>query len=252
MEKTYRFVLYNIRYGTGSGWRFHTPFPYRGYMRRTNRHFHSIVKFIDSLNPDFVGLIEVDGGSRRSRGINQAKSLASTLGHSYLFETKYTRPIFSRHLPIVRWQGNAFLAKDNILSRKFRYFDRGVKRLFMEVELDVCVVFLVHLSIKYAHRQDQLQELEQLIIHRKNPVIVAGDFNSFLGLRELTPFLESTGLKSANTTRLKTFPCRRPRMELDFIFHTPEIIIHDLAVPRVKLSDHLPLVCDFSLEDKEQ
>lgn len=251
MEKIYRFVLYNIRYGTGAGWRFHTPFPYRGYMRKTNRHFHSITDFIASLDPDIVGLIEVDGGSRRSRGINQAKSLAHILGHSYLFETKYTRPIFSRYLPIVRWQGNAFFAKDSILSRKFRYFDRGIKRLFMEVELDACVVFLVHLSIKYGHRQDQLRELEQLILHRKKPVIVAGDFNSFLGLRELTPFLESTCLKSANTNRLRTFPSRVPRMELDFILHSPEIIIHDLAVPRVKLSDHLPLVCDFSLKSQE-
>lgn len=250
MSKKYRFVLYNIRYGTGSGWRFHTPFPYRGYTRRTDRHFGSITDFIESLDPDIVGLIEVDGGSRRSRGVNQASQLASVLGHSFLFESKYTRPLFSKHLPIVRWQGNAFLSKNGILSQKFLYFDQGVKRLVMEVELDTCVVFLVHLSIKYAHRQNQLRELQVLIHGQKKPVIVAGDFNSFLGQRELAPFLEATSLKSANTGRLRTFPSRVPRMELDFILHSPEIIIHDLDVPRVRLSDHLPLICDFSLKDQ--
>ena len=247
MAKKYRFILYNIRYGTGSGWRFHTPFPYRGYMGRTDRKFESIAGFIESLNPDIVGLIEVDGGSRRSRGVNQAGQLAALLGHSFLFESKYTRPLFSKHLPIVRWQGNAFLAKENILSRKLSYFDRGVKRLVMEVELDSCVVFLVHLSIKYAHRQDQLRELEELIRGQTKPVIVAGDFNSFLGLREITPFLTATKLKSANLNGLRTFPSGVPMMELDYILHSPEVIVHHLAVPHINLSDHLPLVCDFSL-----
>lgn len=251
MTRKYRFILYNIRYGTGTGWRFHTPFPYRGFMGRTDRHFDSIAGFIESLNPDIVGLIEVDGGSRRSRGMNQAGQLAALLGHSFLFESKYTRPLFSKHLPIIRWQGNAFLSKDNILSRKFSYFDQGVKRLVMEVELDNCVVFLVHLSIKYAHRQDQLRELQELIRDQVKPVIVAGDFNIFLGLRELTPFLTATHLKSANLNGLRTFPSRVPRMELDYILHSPEIIIHGLDVPRISLSDHLPLVCDFSMRDGE-
>lgn len=250
MIKKYRFVLYNIRYGTGTGWRFHTPFPYRGYMARTDRNFGSIAGFIESLNPDIVGLIEVDGGSRRSRGMNQAGQLADLLGHSFLFESKYTRPLFSKHLPLVRWQGNAFLAKDNILSSKLNYFDRGVKRLVMEVELETCVVFLVHLSIKSAHRQDQLRELQELIRDQTKPVIVAGDFNSFMGLREITPFLTATSLKSANLNGLRTFPSSVPMMELDYILHSPEIIVHKLAVPQISLSDHLPLVCDFSLRSE--
>ncbi|MFH1156215.1 MAG: endonuclease/exonuclease/phosphatase family protein [Pseudomonadota bacterium] len=251
MEKKYRFVLYNIRYGTGSGWQLRAPFSYRGYIGKTNGNFNSIVDFIESLAPDIVGLIEVDGGSRRSRGVNQARQLANTLGHSYVFETKYTRPLLTKHLPIVRRQGNAFLSKNLIVNRKCRYFDQGIKRLFMEIELENCVVFLVHLSITYGNRQEQLRELGRLINQQEKPVIVAGDFNSFLGMRELKPFLESTCLQSANINNIRTFPSRAPKMELDFIFHSPEIIIHDLYVPTVILSDHRPLVCDFSLRDQD-
>jgi endonuclease/exonuclease/phosphatase family metal-dependent hydrolase len=251
MEKKYRFVLYNIRYGTGSGWKFHSPFPYRGYIRKTDRHLGTITDFIGSLDPDLVGLIEVDGGSRRSRGVNQARHLAEALGHSFVFETKYTRPLLARHLPIVRRQGNAFLARTRILDRKCRYFGQGVKRLYLEIELEACVVFLVHLSITRRHRREQLQELARVIADQTKPVIVAGDFNVFLGSREIDPFLDATGLQSANVGNLRTFPSRSPRMELDFILHSPEIVIHELDVPRVRLSDHLPLVCDFSLRPRE-
>lgn len=250
MKKKYRFVLYNIRYGTGSGWKFHTPYPYRGYMRKTGTHFHSIAHFIESLNPDIVGLVEVDGGSRRSGGVNQAHLLADTLGHSYVFETKYAKPLFSKHIPILRHQGNAILARNSIISRKCRYFNQGIKRLFMEIELEGYVIFLLHLSIKYGHRQAQLRELVELINRQTKPVIVAGDFNSFLGLRELDQFLSSTRLKNANVHGKRTFPCRMPRMELDYILHTPDITIHELDVPQIKLSDHLPLVCDFSLDPR--
>jgi len=251
MEKKYRFVLYNIRYGTGSGWKFHTPYPYRGYMRKTGRLFHSITDFIGALEPDIVGLIEVDGGSRRSLGINQASQLADSLGHSYVFETKYTKPLFSKYLPIVRWQGNAFLARDRIVKQECRYFHQGIKRLFMEIELENCVIFLVHLSIRHRHRHEQLTDLGLLINGQEKPVIVAGDFNIFLGPRELNIFLESTHLKSANVNNIRTFPSRTPRMELDFILHSPEITIHSLDVPRINLSDHLPMVCDFSLKTWE-
>jgi hypothetical protein len=69
-----RFLLYNIRYGTGVGKRFHFPVPYSGFLKRTNGNFHHIIEFIRSVNPDIIALIEVDSGSYRSEKSNQAES----------------------------------------------------------------------------------------------------------------------------------------------------------------------------------
>ncbi len=247
LKKNYRFFLYNIRYGTGSGWKFHTPIPFSGYLRKTKKVLPKIITLIKSYRPDIVGLIEVDGGSRRSGGKNQAKLIAEGLGHYFIFEKKYKNAMLYRHMPIMKNQGNALLAGKEILNQHSHYFERGIKRLIIEVEFEDMVFFLVHLSIKYAHRQEQLKSLSKLIKQIQKPIIVSGDFNTFLGQWELNKFLQSTNLKSANAFNHLTFPSKKPRWELDFIFHSTEITIHNINVPRVRLSDHLPLVCDFTL-----
>ena len=84
-------------------------------------------------------------------------------------------------MPIVRKQGNAFLSAPNVHGERFHYFDTGIKRLIIELELsDVCV-FLVHLSVKFRHRQYQLRSLHDLIVQSAKPVIVAGRLQYLLG-----------------------------------------------------------------------
>ena len=61
-----RFLLYNIRYATGVGSNFHLPFPYAGYLRPSSENFKKIIDFIHQIDPDIVGLVEVDGGSFRT------------------------------------------------------------------------------------------------------------------------------------------------------------------------------------------
>ncbi|MFO7751797.1 MAG: endonuclease/exonuclease/phosphatase family protein [Desulfobacteraceae bacterium] len=248
VTESYRFLLYNIRYGTGSGWKFHTPVPFSGYMRKSADVFLEIADFVKSFSPDIVGLVEVDGGSVRSDRVNQAEKLASDLGHYFVFETKYSKPLLTRFAPIVRRQGNALLVKNTILSQKYHYFEWGIKRLIIEIELENVVLFLVHLSIHFRKRQKQLVQLSRLINSIQKPVVVSGDFNIFLGQRELARFLAATKLKSANTFNMLTYPSGNPRWELDFIFHSDNISIDRVHVPSIRLSDHLPLVCDFSIE----
>jgi hypothetical protein len=54
-------------------------------------------------------------------------------------------------------------------GERFHYFDTGIKRLIIELELDDVCVFLVHLSLKYRHRQEQLRSLHDLIIGSTSP-----------------------------------------------------------------------------------
>lgn len=240
-----RFVLYNIRYATGTGPAFHLPVPGAGYLRTNRRVLEEITQFLKGLEPDIVGLIEVDTGSIRSGLVNQAKVIADSLGHFSTYQCKYGTASINHLVPIVRKQANAFLAAPGVTGERFHYFDSGIKRLIIELELPEVCVFLVHLSLKFRHRADQLRNLHELTKQSTKPVIVAGDFNTFWGDNEIYLFMAASGLKSANLKGLPSYPSRTPRKELDFILHSNTIEITRFDIPQVRFSDHLPLVCDF-------
>ena len=242
-----RLLLYNIRYAVGGGASMHMPLPGAGYVLGNKDVLPEITKFVKSVDPDIVGLIEVDTGSIRSRRVNQAEKIASDLGMNTSYETKYGAKSLNKMLPIVRKQGNAFMAAPRVHGEKFHYFDTGIKRLIIELEMSEFAVFLVHLSLKYRHRHLQLRHLYDLIAATEKPVIVAGDFNTFWGENEIYLFKRAAGLTSANADGIPTYPSRSPRKELDFILYQEGIKVTGFEVPEVKLSDHLPLVCDFEI-----
>ena len=189
-----RLVVYNIRYATGTGPAFNLPFPGAGYLRSNRRVLLGLTEFLRNQDADIVGLIEVDTGSIRSGMVNQAEFIADSLGHYSIYECKYGAASFNNRLPIVRKQANAFLAAPRVHGERFHYFDSGIKRLIIELEMDDVCVFLVHLSLKYRHRQYQLRYLHELIEKSVKPVIVAGDFNTFWGTHELYLFMRASGL----------------------------------------------------------
>jgi len=243
-----RLLLYNIRYAVGGGASMHVPLPGAGYVLGNQSVLPEITRFIKSVDPDVVGLIEVDTGSIRSRKVNQAEKLAADLGMNTSYETKYGSKSLNQMLPIVRMQGNAFMAAERVHGERFHYFDTGIKRLIIELEMDDFAIFLVHLSLKYRHRHLQLRHLYDLIQKTEKPVVVAGDFNTFWGDNEIYLFRRAAGLTSANSRNLPTYPSRSPRKELDFVLYQQGIKVTHFEIPDVRLSDHLPLVCDFEIE----
>jgi endonuclease/exonuclease/phosphatase family metal-dependent hydrolase len=242
-----RLVIYNMRYATGSAWHFHVPFPFSGYLRDTRGNLGQIIGFLKGLQPDILGLIEVDNGSYRAGKCSQAEVIGAGLGSSHVYRSKYAATSVAQRLPIMRDQGNAFITNQQIQAQAFHYFKHGVKRLVIELEFETFVVFLVHLSLKFRHRQYQLTDLYNLFAQVRKPMIVAGDFNALRGTRELELFQAATGLRNANTGGMPTFPSRNPRFQLDFVLHSPGIKMHDFQIVAVSYSDHRPLVFDFEV-----
>jgi endonuclease/exonuclease/phosphatase family metal-dependent hydrolase len=242
-----RLLVYNIRYATGTGPAFHLPVPGAGYLRSSRRVLEQITAFIRAEDPDLVGLIEVDTGSVRTGMLNQATYVANALGHYTAHQCKYGTGSINQLVPIVRKQGNALLAAPRVTGERFHYFDTGIKRLIIELELDDVCIFLVHLSLKFRHRQYQLRTLHDLVMAAAKPVIIAGDFNTFWGTHEIYLFMRASGLRSANTQGLHSFPSRNPRIELDFVLVSAGIEVTEFRIPAVRFSDHRPLVCDFHI-----
>ena len=239
-----RFVLYNIRYATG-----HKA---RNFARPSTRNLKKIGAFLEEQEPDLVGLIEVDLGSYRTGWKNQAAQLAQSLGHFHSHAVKYDQNSFWSSLPVVGKQGNAFLARDRIRNETFHFFDRGMKRLVIELELDHVVVYLVHLALGSRARHQQLGALYNLVKDTRKPYVVAGDFNALWGEQEIGLFLAASGLQNANVQRLPTYPSRHPHRHLDFILYSKGIVVRDFRIPQVPFSDHLPLIFDFDIEVEEE
>ena len=240
-----RFVLYNIRYGTGGR---RLLFPWSGYLRKTHSNLLDIIGFLKPLKPDIIGLVEVDACSYRSSKLNQALTIAHALGHYHTYRSKYAVSHLAQRIPLMKMQGNAFLTRDTIHSRKFHYFQKGVKRLVIELELKDLTIFLVHLALSFRARHHQLSDLYDLVKGTRKPHIVAGDFNARWGDREIALFLAATQLSSATRVREATYPSWAPRRQLDFILHSPEIRPTKFWAPQVTFSDHLPVVCDFDIK----
>lgn len=250
MAKEVKFLLYNIRYGTGAGVGYHLPLPFTGYFLPSLKNTERIVHFIKQEHPDIIGLVEVDEGSYRSGRTNQAKWIAQELGYSHVYESKYGEESMVRRMPVLKSQGNAFITNQAIMARHFHFFKTGIKKLVIELEFDTFVIFLVHLSLKFRHRQRQLGDLHRLFASVKKPKIVAGDFNAFWGDYELELFMAATNLVNANQKGLPTFPSITPSRQLDFILHSPEIKMHNFKVCPVKFSDHMPVLCKFEMPEK--
>lgn len=247
-----KFILYNIRYGTGGKVTYGGFLPYiTGYLSGTEKHIKKIGEFLKNENPDVVGLVEVDLGSIRHGFKNQVEKLGEFLNHFTIEQIKYGENSKFHKVPVLRNQGNAFLYKDELQNAKFHYFEEGTKTLIIELELENVVFFLVHLALGAKTRLKQINQLYKLIKVTKKPIILGGDFNLMLGEVEIELFLEASGLVNPNKENMPTFPSWKASKHLDFILHSPEIIINEFKVPNVTLSDHLPIIIDFEIDNNQ-
>jgi len=249
-DQDMRLLVYNIAYGTvpprSARGALLTPFH---FFRSSKRHFSRIVRFIEALTPDIVGLVEVDVGSVRTRRMNQAAEIARGLEHQPWYAPKYGTRRYPRYLPILRHQTNAILAREGLGAKTHHYLPRGFKRLVLQAELDGITLLLVHLPLRKRARQVQIRALARLVNDASRPVVLAGDFNVFGGCRELHDLMATTGLQTANPEHVPTFPSWRPRHELDFVLHSPAVSVTRFQVlDEVHFSDHLPLVLDFTTD----
>ena len=241
-----RLLLYNIRYATGHKKGYHLPLPFSGFFKKSDVNLQRIINFIASINPDIVALVEVDSGSYRTGKFCQARIIADKLGFNYVVENKYSRDSLAQFVPMLNRQSNALLTRQGIEDHQLYYFEQGVKRLIIQTDLQKIAIYIVHLSLKYRHRQNQLEFLHTLTQDTEKEIIIAGDFNTFWGSRELNLFLAATGLKNANVSNAPSHPSHAPQRQIDFILHSAGIQIDNFYIPDVRLSDHSPLICDFS------
>lgn len=242
--KTLRVATYNIHKGVQGV----------GPLRRLE--IHNLALAVESLDADVVCLQEVRHFNRREAKYfehwpDEAQaSFLAPVG----YETVYRTNAVTRHGE----HGNALLTRWPVLGHQHedmsdhRLEQRGMLHVTLEVQQRQVHVLVVHLGLIRASRVRQLQQMHRFIrreIPPHVPLLVAGDFNDW-GLR-VHQSLAQLHLHSWNLPK-PTFPARLPIVQLDHVFARGMKPV-GLTVPRGRtwwrMSDHLPLVAEFSLPD---
>ena len=230
-RNTMRLLVYNIRYATGTGPAFHLPVPGAGYLRSSRQVLERITAIHQVRRTRTSSAWSRSIPARCAPAWSTRPSTSPTrLGTTPTYQCKYGATSINQLVPIVRKQGNAFLAAPRVHGERFHYFDTGIKRLIIELELDEVCVFLVHLSLKFRHRQYQLRYLHELV----EAVHQAGDrrrrFQHLLGRARDLPVHAGLGAAQRQRERPALLPSRSPRMELDFILYSDGIEVDHFAV----------------------
>jgi endonuclease/exonuclease/phosphatase family metal-dependent hydrolase len=235
------------------------------------KNLADIKEQISQLKPDVCIFQEVDLGARRTHGADVAKELAEAFGMNYVFAPEFrelgqgtaedpayhgqalltTLPVRASRLIRFEHQSGWWKPRRLLASRVPLLQRREGGRVALVAELDnggkALVIYNLHLESK-GTEQLRLEQLEEVIDDAKRypaetPVIIAGDFNTFVFHSRLIPRLREAGFRSV-------FGDRRERThvilgELDWVFARGSIEFEQGRVLHVPGSDHYPITVDL-------
>ncbi len=199
-----------------------------------------IAAVIRGQKPDLVALQEVDNQCRRSKGVDQAAELAKLTGLHAAFGKamdhdggEYGQAILSRH-PIRATQVH-------------RLPGEGEPRIAFEAEVQVDGKTLRMITVHLDHKQDarrlkQAETLAKALENRREPVILAGDFNDLPASPPLAAFAAPWQALVKEEPGF-TCPAGKPAVEIDHILvRGLEATGPVKVLPEAEASDHRPLV----------
>jgi endonuclease/exonuclease/phosphatase family metal-dependent hydrolase len=255
-----RLVTFNIAHGRGLA-----LIQGLASKRRIRLTLLKIAELLVRLKPDIVALQEIDQCSRWAGNFDQLEFLREAAGFAHsvfginnrrtgLLNLCYGNAILSQH-PIV--------ASESVAFGKSQVGEKGF--LFVELDVHGQHVPLVNLHLHYRSRVHRFRQADQFIawlrvLRAKHgddwavPPIVCGDFNNSAAradataalLRELSGHGHGDyGLHPAGGAR--TFPSPLPARALDFILLPPGCLHARGEVVRAHLSDHRPVLAEFTL-----
>lgn len=242
-----RFLSYNIQTGIATG-------AYRHYLTRSWRQVLPHPERLDNLDRiatvlgdyDMVGLQEVDGGSLRSGFINQIEYLAHEAGFPHWHDqtnrdlgrfARYSIGLLTRFHPsaLSEWRLPGRIPGRGALHARFGHGDQALH------------VVIMHLALGRRSRLDQLAYIAERIQDFRH-VVLMGDLNCCSESEEVSLLMSRASLHEP-VHGLHTFPSWRPARNIDHIFVSSNLKVHDTRVLMHPLSDHLPLAMEIELPE---
>ena len=237
------------------------------------KHLDDIKQQIREHKPDLCIFQEVDLDARRTQREDVAKELAQTFGMNYVFAPEFqelgqgtaedpayhgqalltTLPVRSSRMIRFQHQSGWWKPRRLLASSVPLLQRREGGRVALVAELDnggkPLVVYDLHLESK-GTEQLRFEQLEEVLDDAKRypsqtPIIIAGDFNTFVPRSRLIPRLREAGFRNVlGERRVKTHVLLG---ELDWVFIRGSIESESGQVLRVHGSDHFPITVDVRL-----
>lgn len=206
-----------------------------------------IARVIEELEPDVLGLQEVESRFGNSFDIHELNYLAEETGFQAIAGTTVLRP--DSHY------GNALLTRhrvDEVRTHEISVLGReprGILDVDLEVHGERLRVLVTHLGLGWRERQRQTRLLlDAVAAHPDEPVVVLSDFNEWLPWRKPLRWMHA---RLGRSPAPNTFPSGFPFMALDRIWVAPRRNLLKLATHASPLarwaSDHLPLRAEVEL-----
>lgn len=248
-QKALRVLTYNIHKG----------------FDMSNRRFilHQIKEALVEADADLLFLQETQGEHRqKEKQISDWPSLSQS---EFIAEGVWPHYVYGKNaIYEAGHHGNAILSKypfeswENINVSPFTWASRSVLHGVIKLpnhHQDVHIL-CVHFGLIGTERRQQLVSLCERIdnhVPHDAPLIVAGDFNDWLGRAE-RHFYEHLGLqevfRATHGVHARTFPAWLPFLPMDRIYYrgfTPLSCQRLSHAPWHLLSDHAPLAASFTL-----
>lgn len=248
-EKGLRVLTYNIHKGFNPG----------------NRRFvlHQIREALVATDADLLFLQEMQGAHQyREKKVPDWPELSQ---FEFIAEGVWPYYAYGKNaIYEAGHHGNALLSKypfeswENINVSPFTWASRSLLHAVIRlprVETEVHVV-CIHFGLTGKERRQQLASLFDRIdshVPHEAPLIVAGDFNDWLGRAE-REFHTHLGLqevfRATHGRHARTFPAWMPLLPMDRIYYrsfTPLSCERLVGTPWNMLSDHAPLAASFTI-----
>ncbi len=237
-----RLLSYNIHKGIGG----------RDRQYRLDR----VIDVIETENPDFICLQEVDRHVRRSRFDDQPRMLAEyfkAAGWAYQPNVHLTTGAYG-NLVLSRWR---LRTKHQISLRLRDKKSRGAQMIVADTPEGPVHLVNMHLGLSEQERHWQIGHLLGHHLFRESahlPTVLCGDYNDWRNTLHRAA-LGHFGFRHATTpiSRFRSFPAYLPLGSLDKLFVRGAVFVRHLRVVHSRTarraSDHLPLVADFHLDN---
>ncbi len=174
--------------------------------------YKRIGRVISEMQPDVVGLQEVDSCIRRSGGVYSAKVIAEAAGMSHC--------IFGPAMSFDGGKyGNAILSKEKPVSYvNIPLPGEEEARAILVAEFEKYFFCVTHLSLRESSRSESVRiisaKLDEIAGKSGKPVYICGDFNAVPRSSTIGLFTESFEVLSSMA---KSFPADVPDRTLDYV-----------------------------------
>ena len=247
MADTIRVAACNLQAGIGTtkGYWHYLLTGWKYFLPHHSKPVEEAAAFLREQRIDLVALSEVEGGSKRSKGVDQAALLAdrTPLEHHVFFPTLVTGSRIN--------QGNAVCSRFPVRRvQNHALSGSGEPRYVGEAEVEInghtIHVFATHLSLERKVRRPQIEDLVDIINACDHPSILAGDFN--ISEAAELDLISEGHLQQVDA--VPTFPSWSPKKHLDHLFVSDDFrVIDGYSFDDFLFSDHLPFVAELEVPE---